>query len=72
MSYTSDEQKLEPSIYKILEGFEDFNSAANARHKQNAETNKEWTDEHLDELVELQGEILKLKRKLQKLQSETV
>ena len=72
MSYTPDEQKLEPSIYKILEGFEDFNCAANARHKQNAEMHKELSDEHLDELVELQGDILKLKRKLQKLQSKTV
>jgi hypothetical protein len=55
MSYTPDEQKLKPSIYKIIEGFEDFNNASNARHKQNAEMQKEWSEEHLDELVESQG-----------------
>ena len=66
MSYTPENQLLEPSLEKIIEGIDEFNSAAMERIKDSTE----WKDEHIDELQELIGEFIRMRRKLSILKEE--
>ena len=71
MSYTPEDQLLEPSLEKILEGIEEFNNAFTKRLEANDGSNghKEWSDEHIDELAEISAKFQTFKVKLTKLKS---
>lgn len=73
MSYTPEDQLLEPSLEKILEGIEEFNNAFTKRLEANDGSNgpKEWSDEHIDELAEISAKFQTFKVKLTKLKRET-
>lgn len=68
MSYTPENQRLHPSIEKILEGIEEFQEAVNNR----VNNSSEWKNVHLHEITELSIELIKLKLKLNILHNETV
>lgn len=71
MSYTPENQLLEPSLTKILEGIEEFNAAFTKRLQANENTQLTWDDKHIDELAEISAGFQLLKVKLTKIKSST-
>lgn len=67
MSYTPDDQYLEPGIDKTLEGMQEIFDATHERLKHP----EEWNKNHLDELSELQIDLIRLRRKLSDLKKTT-
>jgi len=66
MSYIPENQLLEPSIIKLLEGIEQFNKASDNRINNVTE----WTSEHIEKLTEIKKELVDLHTKLNILKSE--
>lgn len=66
MGYRPDNQALEPAIDEIISGIEKFHSA----HEQRI-ISGDWSEEHYEELSELELELYGLKRRLQRLKRET-
>lgn len=63
MSYTPDNQLLEPGLSKTIEGIEETCSAIQER----INCSYEWKPEHLNEIQELSSELHKLKLRLLRL-----
>lgn len=66
MSYTPTDQKLEPVIESILDGFEKFNSATKNRIESG-----EWKSTHIQELNVLRKKFLEIQIELEKLKEDT-
>lgn len=69
MSYTPDDQKFENPIKKILEGIKEFDSVVDKRMEANEDKN-EWSKEHILEINELSVDLMRMRVRLKKLQSE--
>ena len=67
VSYTPEDQYLEPSLEKILEGIKEFNEAAQKRTEAGR---SEWKQSHLDELRDLRIKFIMLEAELTKLKDE--
>lgn len=65
MSYTPEDQYLEPSLQQILDGIRDFSNAVSKRI-----TSGGWKRSHIDEIQILRLELLKLEPALYKLKKE--
>jgi uncharacterized protein Yka (UPF0111/DUF47 family) len=68
MSYRPPEEELEGPIDKIIDGMDDFFRAANCRENNTVD---KWSDDHLKELSKIVVKMIKLCRKLKKLNNET-
>lgn len=66
MSYREESQALEEPIDKILEGFEEFESAARKRLESG-----EWKTSHLEELNKIRGQMNKLDLRLRTMKNDT-
>ena len=64
MTYRPDSQALEPSITKILDGIEEFQSAVNYRQEG------EWIEEHLKDLSDMETKLVSMKNHLFRLKRE--
>lgn len=67
MSYKKENQSLEPSLIKILEGIKDFNEASSNR----IEDLNEWEDTHILELSDIKQQLIPLEIVLRKLKEKT-
>jgi hypothetical protein len=66
MGYRPENQALNAPIEKILEGFEDFDSAVKKRTESN-----EWSEEHIIKLNEFRKKFFDLQFELEALNRET-
>ena len=62
MSYRPTDQSIQEPCDKIIEGIDEF--ICNAT---NREDSGDWKDEHIDEIVDVSTELLKLRLKLKRL-----
>ena len=60
MSYTPENQLLEPSVTMIIDGINNFDDAA----RQRVLHPEEWSVNHINELAVLQGDLAKLRARL--------
>jgi len=67
MGFTSQSQKLGPSIEKIRQGFKEFHQAAQAR----IDDRSEWSLTHKVELTQLRKAMLELDAELSELEGST-
>jgi hypothetical protein len=67
VSYTPEQQYLEPGIEKICEGIDLFNAAALERIKDSGE----WQPDHLEELGDFIAEFTRLRVRLTNLKNRT-
>lgn len=68
MSYTADDERLNPSIDLMLEGMDAFHIAAQVR----VENSASWSQSHLRELMRLRQTLLSIELELRHLRSHTV
>lgn len=66
MSYRDPDQALEDPIDEILSGISRFSRAVEARVDSN-----EWMEDHIDDLLTVRIELLKIDPLLRKIRSET-
>ena len=64
MSYIAESEEIEPSVEKILEGMEEFKQASYNRRNHNY---SEWSDSHLDHLIDIEKMLLDIEMDLRKL-----
>lgn len=67
MSYTPDNQLLEPSLKKTLEGIDMLDAAIMARHRDR----RVWDEDHLEEILALSVDLRRMQARLRKLMNET-
>lgn len=60
MSYTPENQLLDPGLTQIIEGIDKTNAAIDAR----ISSDLDWLDDHLDEITALASELIELKSRL--------
>lgn len=68
MSYTPEDQLLEPAISKIREGIADFHARAQARLDAG---DVDWKTSHLKELLDLRVQLMRVDTELSILGSQT-
>lgn len=62
MGYRPEDQSLENPANKIIEGIDEF-----IVNSTNREDSGEWKDEHIDEIIELSSELIKLRSKMRRI-----
>ena len=67
MSFTRDDQLLEPHIIKILEGIRGFRAATIERVKNS----NDWESDHLAEIAQVSLSMISHEAKLIKIKNET-
>lgn len=65
MSYRPQEQSIEDPLRKILEGIVELDAAARKRAES-----RDWAEEHLEELDQLNIDLLRLRRRMIKMADE--